>query len=153
MTTTGNAEQDLDPVSMLKWYAECGVDETISNTSTNWFEVSENIKINQPVSGTSSPASKTVSPPPLSTHKENIESAQRVAAEATTLDELKEAILAIKKLEYAPHLEVETYTWDVLPESGEAISLVDGFARELTATQQLLDGASKPDKPEPLLII
>ena len=94
MTTTGNAEQDLDPVSMLKWYAECGVDETISNTSTNWFEVSENIKINQPVSGTSSPASKTVSPPPLSTHKENIESAQRVAAEATTLDELKEAILA-----------------------------------------------------------
>ncbi len=71
----------------------------------------------------------------------------------TTRDELKEAILAVKKLEYAPHLEVETYTWNVLPDTGEVILLVDGFARELTATQQLIDDANKPGKPEPLLII
>ncbi len=72
----------------------------------------------------------------------------------TTRNELKEAILAIKKLEYAPHLEVETYTWEVLPEIDATVSLVDGFARELTATQQLIDDANqRPEKPEPLLII
>ncbi|VAX40152.1 FIG00873367: hypothetical protein [hydrothermal vent metagenome] len=71
---------------------------------------------------------------------------------ATTRNELKEAILAIKKLEYAPHLEIETYTWEVLPDT--AASLVEGFGRELTATQQLIDDANKqPEKPEPLLII
>jgi hypothetical protein len=40
-------------------------------------------------------------------------------------------------LPYAPHLEVETYTWGVLP--GEARpGLVDGIAAELRATRTLL---------------
>jgi len=40
-------------------------------------------------------------------------------------------------LSYAPHLEVETYTWDVMPGSGPR-DLVDGLTRELRATQSLL---------------
>lgn len=96
MTTTGPEEQDLDPVSMLKWYAECGVDETISDSPTNWFEIPENIQINQPVKATTTPTSKPAAPAPLSSHKENIESAEKTAAEATTLEALKEAILAFE---------------------------------------------------------
>ncbi|QDU40278.1 Xylose isomerase-like TIM barrel [Maioricimonas rarisocia] len=57
----------------------------------------------------------------------------------TTRGELVQALTAIQSLEYAPHLEVETYTWEVLPE-GNQQNLVDGLAAELTATQQLLSG-------------
>ncbi|WP_417851551.1 metabolite traffic protein EboE [Thalassoglobus sp.] len=56
----------------------------------------------------------------------------------TTRDDLKAAIQAIAKLEYAPHLEVETYTWNVLPNE-EKLSLVDGLVRELSATRVLLE--------------
>jgi uracil-DNA glycosylase len=94
MTTIGPADQELDPVSMLKWYAECGVDETISDRPTNWFESSKNTQINQQVNEVSSPAVRQAAPTPLSSHKENIESAEKVAAAATSLEALKEAILA-----------------------------------------------------------
>lgn len=56
----------------------------------------------------------------------------------TTRDDLKRALNAVARLEYAPHLEVETYTWGVMP-GEERPSLVDGLAAELTATCQLLD--------------
>ena len=55
----------------------------------------------------------------------------------TTRTELKQALAAIARLDYAPHLEVETYTWEVMP-GGEQVELVDGLTRELTATRGLL---------------
>jgi hypothetical protein len=55
----------------------------------------------------------------------------------TTRDDLKRALAAVAKLEYAPHLEVETYTWGVLP-GREKPDLVDGLTAELTATRTLL---------------
>jgi hypothetical protein len=55
------------------------------------------------------------------------------------------ALEAVAKLPYAPHLEVETYTWEVLPEGGPGSTterspewLVAGLTRELTATAQML---------------
>jgi len=55
----------------------------------------------------------------------------------TTRDDLKRALSAVADLSYAPHLEVETYTWVVLP-SESPTRLVDGLAEELTATRALL---------------
>jgi hypothetical protein len=63
--------------------------------------------------------------------------AERLGPLATTRTELRAALAAVRRLEYAPHLEVETYTWDVMP--GEAPrNLVDGLTRELLATHSLL---------------
>ncbi len=60
----------------------------------------------------------------------------------TTREELRHALKAIAQLDYAPHLEVETYTWEVLPGAAEqtatANQLVDGLTRELLGTQELL---------------
>ena len=44
----------------------------------------------------------------------------------------------IPELNYAPHLEVETYTWEVLPGGGTP-NIVEGFTRELLATKRLLE--------------
>jgi hypothetical protein len=55
----------------------------------------------------------------------------------TTRGELKRALAVIPELNYAPHLEVETYTWEVLPGVGSP-NIVDGFTRELLATKSLL---------------
>jgi len=57
----------------------------------------------------------------------------------TTRADLVRALAAVATLDYAPHLEVETYTWEVLP-SGEKPDLVTGFSRELIATHELLNG-------------
>lgn len=63
--------------------------------------------------------------------------AERLGPLATTRDDLRRALAAVAGLPYAPHLEVETYTWGVLP--GEARpGLVDGIAAELRATRTLL---------------
>ncbi|MCA9075196.1 MAG: metabolite traffic protein EboE [Planctomycetaceae bacterium] len=56
----------------------------------------------------------------------------------TTRDDLKRALTAIADLNYAPHLEVETYTWVVLPGESQP-PLVDGLTEELNATRSLLD--------------
>ncbi len=63
--------------------------------------------------------------------------ADRLGPLRTTRPELIRAIEAIHQLPYEPHLEVETYTWPVLPgvQSGDVIS---GMARELIATRDLL---------------
>jgi len=55
----------------------------------------------------------------------------------TTRADLRSALSAVKALSYAPHLEVETYTWEVLPDR-PAVDLVDGLTREMTATRTLL---------------
>jgi sugar phosphate isomerase/epimerase len=56
----------------------------------------------------------------------------------TTRGELKKALATLPELHYAPHLEVETYTWEVLPDGGTP-NIVEGFSRELLATKNLLD--------------
>lgn len=63
--------------------------------------------------------------------------AERIGPLATTRPALREALAAVAALDYAPHLEVETYTWDVLPGAGPA-DLVTGLTRELAATRDLL---------------
>ena len=63
--------------------------------------------------------------------------AERLGPLATTRPELEWALSAVDELDYAPHLEVETYTWEVLPGEGP-IDLVEGLTRELRATERLL---------------
>lgn len=60
---------------------------------------------------------------------------------ATTRAALREALAAVAELNYAPHMEVETYTWEVLPGAAQA-HLVDGLTRELIATRELLAAGS-----------
>ncbi len=65
--------------------------------------------------------------------------AERIGPLETTRADLKKGLVAVTKLDYAPHLEVETYTWNVLP-GGDKPDLVTGLARELSATRDLLAG-------------
>ena len=61
----------------------------------------------------------------------------------TTRTDLKTAIECVAKLSYSPDLEVETYTWPVMPNSDQEVSpLADRIARELTSTRELLDNDS-----------
>ena len=64
--------------------------------------------------------------------------AEHLGPLGTTRGELKRALAVIPELNYAPHLEVETYTWEVLPGGGTP-NIVEGFTRELLATKRLLD--------------
>jgi hypothetical protein len=63
--------------------------------------------------------------------------AERFGPLGTTRAALRDALNAVAKLSYAPHLEVETYTWEVLPGDGKP-DLVQGLTRELAATRLLL---------------
>ena len=63
--------------------------------------------------------------------------AESVGPLGTTRDDLRRALATVKTLCYSPHLEVETYTWDVLPD-GRRMDLIDGLTAELLATQALL---------------
>jgi hypothetical protein len=63
--------------------------------------------------------------------------AERIGPLETTRADLKRALLAVTKLDDAPHLEVETYTWNVLP-GGDKPDLITGLAHELSATRDLL---------------
>lgn len=63
--------------------------------------------------------------------------AERLGPLATTRPALREALAEIAALDYPPHLEVETYTWEVLPGDGPP-DLVEGLTRELLATKRLL---------------
>lgn len=67
--------------------------------------------------------------------------AERLGPLSTTRAELVRALAAIGQLPYRPHLEVETYTWPVLPgvTTGDVTA---GLARELIATRTLLEHAS-----------
>ncbi len=60
----------------------------------------------------------------------------------TTRQELRHALQSVADLDYPPHLEVETYTWEVLPEAAKTdttqSSLVEGLTRELLGTRELL---------------
>jgi sugar phosphate isomerase/epimerase len=63
--------------------------------------------------------------------------AEQLGPLKTTRSELKQALNTVAELDYAPHLEVETYTWEVLP-GEQSIPLVTGLTRELTATRTLV---------------
>lgn len=71
--------------------------------------------------------------------------AERLGPLQTTRPALMEALPAVAALDYAPHLEVETYTWEVLPGSGPA-DLVGGLTRELLATAELLQSIEQSEK-------
>ncbi|WP_299465339.1 metabolite traffic protein EboE [uncultured Gimesia sp.] len=62
----------------------------------------------------------------------------------TTHRELRQALATVKELDYAPHLEVETYTWEVLP-GDQKPKLVEGLTRELQAARSLLNTLSDID--------
>ena len=64
--------------------------------------------------------------------------AERLGPLGTTRTELVRALTAIGRLPYRPHLEVETYTWPVLP-GVTAGGVTAGLARELLATRALLE--------------
>lgn len=71
--------------------------------------------------------------------------AERLGPLLTTRRELRQALTAVAALDYAPHLEVETYTWEVLPhDPGDTgpTRLIDGLTRELIATRQMLQDAA-----------
>jgi sugar phosphate isomerase/epimerase len=73
--------------------------------------------------------------------------AERLGPLGTTRGELKQALAAVASLDYAPHLEVETYTWEVLPSEGTGGRegrLVEGLTRELRATRKLLNRMAGP---------
>ncbi len=63
----------------------------------------------------------------------------RLGPLGTTRAELVRAVAALDRLAYRPHLEVETYTWPVLP-TGTPGDLNAGLARELVATLAVLEG-------------
>jgi sugar phosphate isomerase/epimerase len=59
----------------------------------------------------------------------------------TTHAAISRAIQAVAGLDYAPHLEVETYTWNVLP--GRQVDLVSGLADEIIEARRILDGPER----------
>jgi sugar phosphate isomerase/epimerase len=59
---------------------------------------------------------------------------------STTRPDLLKAVAAIAELDYAPHLEVETYTWEVLPDAKPG-DLVDGLTRELLSAAKIISEA------------
>jgi hypothetical protein len=63
--------------------------------------------------------------------------AERLGPLGTTRPALLDALSAVAALDYAPHLEVETYTWKVLPGATQA-DLVEGLTNELIATAELV---------------
>ncbi|MBX9582618.1 MAG: metabolite traffic protein EboE [Gemmataceae bacterium] len=65
--------------------------------------------------------------------------ADRLGPLGTTKPAVAEALAAVAGLSYAPHVEVETYTWEVLPGAGPG-DLVEGLARELEATRRMMGG-------------
>ncbi len=56
---------------------------------------------------------------------------ERLGFFGNTQDYLRELLALVKKTPVSPHLEVETYTWDVLPEPYRREGVVAAVAREL----------------------
>jgi sugar phosphate isomerase/epimerase len=56
----------------------------------------------------------------------------------STRSELEQALAAVAQLDYAPHLEVETYTWSVLP-GAAATDLTAGLTDEMQSALELID--------------
>lgn len=63
--------------------------------------------------------------------------AERMGPLLTTRPALRDALAAVARLDYAPHLEVETYTWDVMP-GRQSVDLAEVLSRELTAARWMI---------------
>jgi hypothetical protein len=57
----------------------------------------------------------------------------------TTQPYLKSVLDLLKRERACPYLEVETYTWDVLPPEYRTVDVTTAIARELTWTKAQLD--------------
>ncbi|MFW5834338.1 MAG: metabolite traffic protein EboE [Pseudomonadota bacterium] len=57
---------------------------------------------------------------------------------ATTRPFLEEVLARHRARPVSPHLEVETYTWDVLPEAHRQVAMDEAIARELTWVRERL---------------
>jgi sugar phosphate isomerase/epimerase len=58
----------------------------------------------------------------------------------TTQPDLRALCAEIRRTPAAPHLEVETYTWEVLPEEHRREGVVEAVARELTWAKEQIEG-------------
>lgn len=63
--------------------------------------------------------------------------AETIGPLSTTRPDLRDAIRAIARLNYAPHLEVETYTWEVMP-GRQSVDLAQALAREMLAARSMI---------------
>ena len=63
---------------------------------------------------------------------------ERLGLFSNTQDYLRELLALVKKTAVSPHLEVETYTWDVLPEQYRREGVVAAVAREMQWVMQQL---------------
>jgi sugar phosphate isomerase/epimerase len=70
--------------------------------------------------------------------------AERLGPLGTTRPALETALQTVSTLGLGCHLEVETYTWEVLPGGGRP-AIVNGLARELTAASRLLSQTVRSD--------
>jgi sugar phosphate isomerase/epimerase len=68
-------------------------------------------------------------------------SAKNMGELGSTQFALKPALAAIAALDYAPHLEVETYTWNVLP--GVRADLVGGLSEELVEAHRMVSNLAR----------
>jgi sugar phosphate isomerase/epimerase len=93
------------------------------------------VDLNEPL--TSSPAADFREASMWRVHFHVPVDAEQLGPLGTTRGELKRGLAVIPELDYAPHLEVETYTWEVLPGGGSP-NIVEGFTKELLATKSLL---------------
>lgn len=64
--------------------------------------------------------------------------AAQLGAFSSTQSELKALLAELATFDGAPHLEVETYTWDVLPPEHRALEVSEAIARELTWAREEL---------------
>jgi sugar phosphate isomerase/epimerase len=66
----------------------------------------------------------------------------------TTRPDLAGALWKINALDYAPHLEVETYTWPVMPGDGDVstLPLAERIAMELQSAGELLSDVADGDR-------
>lgn len=67
--------------------------------------------------------------------------AENLGPLSTTRPDLEKALREVAKLDYAPHLEVETYTWSVMP-GKDLPDVCDGLTRELEYTLNFLNQLS-----------
>lgn len=90
------------------------------------------------------PASEFATAPTWRVHFHVPVNAERLGPLDTTRSALLDAFPAVADLDYAPHLEVETYTWEVLPDAGPA-NLVKGLTAELIEANELIALAERRD--------
>lgn len=69
-----------------------------------------------------------------------------MGALGTTQSQLRDALEAVKALDYPPHLEIETYTWSVMKPADES-AIINGISAEFAYIHQELQAIEHP-KPK-----